>query len=202
KKEEFFELNDKFVYYMLNTRLASLVELLVTTYPKFTSYDDILQIARIGLLKAYNTFDETRGYKWATYLSTCISNEVLLHNRKLYTDRKRFNPISLDVPISGVDNGKPSKSTLDDLGYNSYVPIEFEDLEYAEFHQLTLAKLDKTLNKSERKVLYTLRDLRNRNEKMTQVELAEYLGMSQSYVSRVLVKLKARTKKIMQQIVQ
>ncbi|MDD2212116.1 MAG: RNA polymerase sporulation sigma factor SigK [Clostridia bacterium] len=139
--------------------------------------DDIISIGTIGLIKAINTFDSTKGTKLATYAARCIENEVLMHLR---ATKKNKGEVSLYDPI-GVDKEGNEITLIDVLGTHPDVVPDLVQTN-VEFQQ-TLEKI-KFLSKRERKVLEMRFGLINGFRK-TQREIAKMLGISRSYVSRI-----------------
>lgn len=139
--------------------------------------DDIISIGTIGLIKAINTFDSTKGTKLATYAARCIENEILMHLR---ATKKNKGEVSLYDPI-GIDKEGNEITLIDILGTHPDVVPDLVQTN-VEFQQ-TLAKI-KHLSKRERKVLEMRFGLLNGFRK-TQREIAKMLGISRSYVSRI-----------------
>ena len=139
--------------------------------------EDLISIGTIGLIKAVNTFDPDKKIKLATYASRCIENEILMHIRKTANQK---GEVSLDEPINTDWDGNELLlsdilGTDGDLIYNS---IE-EEME----KRLLFAAMGK-LTKREKIIMESRFGLGGREE-MTQKEVAELLGISQSYISRL-----------------
>lgn len=142
-----------------------------------TNIEDLISIGTIGLIKAVNTFRADRNIKLATYASRCIENEILMYLRK-YSNLK--NEVSIDEPLN-VDWDGNELLLSDVLGSDSNeisITIESE----AEKKQLNL--LVDNLNDRERTIMQ-LRFGLNGREEMTQKDVADMLGISQSYISRL-----------------
>ena len=142
-----------------------------------TNIEDLISIGTIGLIKAVNTFRADKNIKLATYASRCIENEILMHLRK-YSNIK--NEVSIDEPLN-VDWDGNELLLSDVLGSDSNeisITIESE----AEKKQLNL--LVDNLNDRERTIMQ-LRFGLNGREEMTQKDVADMLGISQSYISRL-----------------
>ncbi len=149
--------------------------------------DDLISIGTIGLIKAVNSFRVDKNIKLATYASRCIENEILMYLRR--TSKLRTE-ISFDEPLNTDFDG--NELLLSDvLGLSAetvYGELEGE----AERQQLKDA-LDK-LTERERKIMYLRFGLFG-GEEMTQKDVADLLGISQSYISRLEKKIIGRLKK-------
>ena len=149
--------------------------------------DDLISIGTIGLIKAVNSFRVDKNIKLATYASRCIENEILMYLRR--TSKLRTE-ISFDEPLNTDFDG--NELLLSDvLGLSAetvYGELEGE----AEREQLKDA-LEK-LTERERKIMYLRFGLFG-GEEMTQKDVADLLGISQSYISRLEKKIIARLKK-------
>jgi len=139
--------------------------------------DDIISIGTIGLIKAINTFDMSKGTKLATYAARCIENEILMHLR---ATKKNKGEVSLYDPI-GMDKEGNEITLIDVLGTDPDIVPEMVQKNVG-FEQM-LAQI-KYLGKRERKVLELRFGLLNGIRK-TQREIAKMLGISRSYVSRI-----------------
>ncbi len=143
--------------------------------------EDLISIGTIGLIKAINTFDNTKGARLATYAAKCVENEILMHIR---SRKKVKQEISLNDPI-GVDKDG-NEITLEDIlgGDSDEVPDEVELILLGE----KLKRVIKKLKPRERKVLLMRYGLEGK-KKYTQREIAGELGISRSYVSRIEKKI-------------
>lgn len=149
--------------------------------------EDLISIGTIGLIKAVNTFKAEKNIKLATYASKCIENEILMHLRRI---GKAKTEISLDEPLN-IDWDGNELLLSDILGTEE--DVVFKDME----NEVDLNLLNdsiKKLNKRE----YTIMKLRfglNNSKSFTQKEVADMLGISQSYISRLEKKILNRLKK-------
>ncbi|NPV27381.1 MAG: RNA polymerase sporulation sigma factor SigK [Firmicutes bacterium] len=139
--------------------------------------DDLISIGTIGLIKAINTYDQSKGTKLATYAARCIENEILMHLRTL---KKSRGEVSLYDPI-GMDKEGNEITLIDVLGTEAEVVSEVVE---AQFEERSLMDKVKRLNSRERNVLELRYGLFNGLRK-TQREIAKMLGISRSYVSRI-----------------
>ena len=149
--------------------------------------EDLISIGTIGLIKGINTYRRDRNIKLATYASRCIENEILMHIRKISSQKAE---ISLDEPINMDCDG--NELVLSDiLGTDENVVTG--KLEEAVDLQLLHQALDH-LPQREREIVnmrYGLEGLQER----TQKEVAEYMGISQSYISRLEKKIMQKLRK-------
>ena len=149
--------------------------------------EDLISIGTIGLIKAVNSFDPQKKIKLATFASRCIENEILMYLRKSIRIKTE---VSLDEPLN-VD-GEGNELLLGDvLGTDN--DLIFKNLETTVEKQL-LGEGLKKLSARERKIV----DLRfglDGGEERTQKEVADLLGISQSYISRLEKKIMLRLKK-------
>ncbi len=141
------------------------------------SIEDLISIGTIGLIKAVNTFRSDRNIKLATYASRCIENEILMHLRK--TSRQKLE-VSLDEPLN-VDWDGNELLLSDVLGTDgSDVDRELEDAVDRELLRAALSKL----TERDKKIVELRFGLNGRRE-CTQKQVADILGISQSYISRL-----------------
>ena len=153
--------------------------------------EDLISIGTIGLIKAVSTFKVDKNIKLATYSSRCIENEILMHIRKVSNQKTE---ISLDEPINTDWDG--NELLLSDIlgtdGESVVRPME-EDAE----RQLLLEALER-LPAREKEIVTMRYGLGGKSEK-TQKEVADLMGISQSYISRlekrIIFKLKKQIEK-------
>ncbi|KYO66690.1 RNA polymerase sigma-35 factor [Thermovenabulum gondwanense] len=149
--------------------------------------EDLISIGTIGLIKAINTYDPTKRIKLATYASKCIENEILMYLRR---NNKNTVEVSIDEPLNTDWDG--NELLLSDIlgtdGEIIYKSIE-EDVE-KELLGIALKKLPKR----ERSIMELRYGLNGGKEK-TQKEVAEILGISQSYISRLEKRIIKRLKR-------
>lgn len=149
--------------------------------------EDLISIGTIGLIKAVGTYNPSKNIKLATYASRCIENEILMYLRKI-TGQK--SEVSFDEPLNTDWDG--NELLLSDiLGTESDVvmqPIE------ADVDRKLLWDAVATLSERERTII-TLRFGLNGRREQTQKEVADMLGISQSYISRLEKRIIARLKK-------
>ena len=156
-----------------------------------TGYDieDLVSIGSIGLIKGINTYKIDKNIKLATYASRCISNEILMFLRK---NKRRKGEISLEDSLNYDAEGN-------ELHLEDILGTE-PDIVHKEFeHSLDLEVLAEEVKKLEGrdKEIMTLRYGLNNTEEFTQKEVAEMLGISQSYISRIEKKVIKKLKQLM-----
>lgn len=149
--------------------------------------DDLISIGTIGLIKAINSFKTDKNIKLATYASRCIENEILMYLRR--TARLK-SEISFDEPLNTDFEG--NELLLSDVLGTSAESVYGDVEANAEKEQLKEAL--KKLNERERKIMF-LRFGLGGGEEMTQKDVADMLGISQSYISRLEKKIILRLKK-------
>ena len=151
--------------------------------------EDLISIGTIGLIKAINTFDPDKNIKLATYASRCIENEILMYLRR---NNKTKLEVSIDEPLN-VDWDGNELLLSDILGTDE--DIIYRDLEDETERKLLNAAIDR-LNPREQKIVKLRFGLgREQEDEMTQKEVADLLGISQSYISRLEKKIMKRLKK-------
>lgn len=139
--------------------------------------EDLISIGTIGLIKSINTFCPEKNIKLATYASRCIENEILMYLRK---NANRRSEISIDEPLN-VDWDGNELLLSDILGTEN--DIIYKDLEEEVDKKLLRSALE-TLAPREKQIM-VLRFGLDRNRAKTQKEVADMLGISQSYISRL-----------------
>lgn len=155
------------------------------------SLEDLASIGSIGLIKAINTFNIDKNIKLATYASRCIENEILMFLRKIHNQRTE---ISLNEPLNTDWDG--NELLLSDI-LGTDADEVYKNIEDAVDKELLLTSVKK-LSDREQEILNLRFGLSGYDEK-TQKEVADMLGISQSYISRlekrIIEKLKKEIKK-------
>ncbi len=154
--------------------------------------EDLVSIGTIGLIKAVNTFDPTKRIKLATYASRCIENEILMHLRR---NSKTRSEVSFDEPLN-VDMDGNELLLSDVMGTD--VDIIYKELEEEVDKKLLLCAMAK-LSAREKRIMDLRFGLKDGEEK-TQKEVADYLGISQSYISRLEKRIIKRLRKEIQRM--
>lgn len=151
--------------------------------------EDLISIGTIGLIKAINTYNPDKKIKLATYASRCIENEILMHLRR--TNKIRLE-VSFDEPLN-VDWDGNELLLSDILGTDE--DVIYRDLEMEVEYRL-LRRAIAGLSDRERVIIQLRFGLGNREGKeKTQKEVADMLGISQSYISRLEKKIIGRLRK-------
>ena len=149
--------------------------------------EDLISIGTIGLIKAINTFNPSKNIKLATYASRCIENEILMYLRR---NNRVKTEISIDEPLN-IDWDGNELLLSDILGTeNDLIHRSLED----EVDKELLSTAMKKLSMREKKIMELRFGLTNGVEK-TQKEVADMLGISQSYISRLEKRIISRLKK-------
>lgn len=161
------------------------LRLVVYTAQKFdntnVAIEDLISIGTIGLIKAVESFDNSKNIKLATYASRCIENEILMHLRKVAKQRQEvslYEPLNTDsegneLCISDVLSGEP-----DEVSKNLDKQDEVANLTY----------VLENLSQKEKEIMYMRYGFGGKTE-MTQKQVADYFDISQSYISRIEKKI-------------
>ena len=149
--------------------------------------DDLVSVGTIGLIKAVNSFDANKNIKLATYASRCIENEILMHLRRTV---KLKSEVSFEEPLNTDWEGN-ELMLCDVMGTDG--DIVYKKIENSVENELLGIALTK-LNDKERQIMKLRYGLSGQEEK-TQKEVADMLGISQSYISRLEKKIISRLQK-------
>ena len=153
--------------------------------------EDLISIGTIGLIKAIHSYNPDKSIKLATYASRCIENEILMYLRR---NSKTKAEVSIDEPLN-VDWDGNELLLSDILGTDE--DVIYKDIEN-QAERLMLGKAMEKLSDRERLKVNLRYGLTSPDEReMTQKEVADYLGISQSYISRLEKKIIRRLKKEM-----
>ena len=151
--------------------------------------EDLISIGTIGLIKAINTLNPEKNIKLATYASRCIENEILMYLRR---NNKTRMEVSIDEPLN-VDWDGNELLLSDILGTDE--DVIYRDLEDETEKQLLLSAISR-LTPREQQIVELRYGLQNEEgTEMTQKEVADLMGISQSYISRLEKKIMKRLKK-------
>ncbi len=153
--------------------------------------DDLISIGTIGLIKSINTFNPSKNIKLATYASRCIENEILMYLRR---NNKTRLEVSIDEPLN-VDWDGNELLLSDILGTDE--DVIYRDMEHEVERNLLMGAINK-LSDREKTIIKLRFGLGSQDGvEMTQKEVAGYLGISQSYISRLEKKIMRQLKKEM-----
>ena len=156
--------------------------------------EDLISIGTIGLIKGIHTFNPDKNIKLATYASRCIENEILMHLRR--TNKLKLE-VSFDEPLN-VDWDGNELLLSDILGTEE--DVIYRDLETEADIALLRKAMDK-LSEREREIIELRYGYNRKSDKeMTQKEVADLLGISQSYISRLEKKIMLRLRREIQRI--
>lgn len=172
---------------LVNHNMRLVAHIIKKYYSNYSDQEDIISIGTIGLIKAINTFDYTRSTKLATYASRCIENEIFMHFR---SRKKNEREISMNEPIDIDSEGNPL--TFTDIIFSD--ETVYDDVELKMQTEKLYKCIEKIKDPRERRIIimrYGLYD----TEAYTQREIAQKLGISRSYVSRIEKKCIDRLKK-------
>ncbi len=180
----------------INTLIVHNLRLVVYIAKKFENtgvpVDDLTSIGTMGLIKAVKSFVPSRNIKFATYASRCVENEILMYLRKR---SNRNIDLSMDEALSTDSDG--NELNLIDVLFTDENDIS-KNIELESDKKIIWKSLE-TLNKREREIMIMRFGLLGNKEK-TQKEVADIIGISQSYISRlekrILKKLKKEIEKI------
>ena len=151
--------------------------------------EDLISIGTIGLIKAINSYDRDKNIKLATYASRCIENEILMYLRR---NNKTRLEVSIDEPLN-VDWDGNELLLSDILGTDE--DVIYRDIE-TEVEKKLLNKAIEHLSGRERTIIELRFGINSKNDnELTQKEVADLLGISQSYISRLEKKIMKRLKK-------
>lgn len=150
--------------------------------------EDLVSIGTLGLIKAVKTYRLDKNIKLATYASRCIENEILMDLRK---NKKRRSEISLEDSLSYDSEGNELR--LEDI-LGTEDDIVTKNIEQEQEKKLLIKEIN-DLNERDRKIMIMRYGLFNTKE-VTQKDVAEMLGISQSYISRIEKKVIKRLKEV------
>lgn len=155
--------------------------------------EDLISVGTIGLIKAVNSFNSDKNIKLATYASRCIENEILMYLRKMSKIRSE---VSFDEPLNTDWEGNVLLLS-DILGTDA--DVIYKDIESSVEKDMLKQSFMK-LNERERTIMELRFGLMGKEER-TQKEIADMMGISQSYISRLEKKILSRLKKEMAKLV-
>lgn len=162
---------------LIERNLRLVAHIMKKYYAKGGDQEDLISIGTIGLIKGVTTFDESKGTRLATYAARCVENEILMYFR---SQKKSSGDVSLSEYIETGTDGA-ALSLMDVVSEDGDL---LEDMGDRQAAGELLHCMQNNLTKQERQVL-SLRYGLNGNPPMRQREVAEKLGISRSYISRI-----------------
>jgi RNA polymerase sporulation-specific sigma factor len=172
---------------LVNHNMRLVAHIIKKYYSNYSDQDDLISIGTIGLIKGINSFCSDKGVRLATYCSRCIENEILMHFRSL---KKTAQDVSMNDPIETDSEGNPL--TLADIISTEDTIVD--DIYDKTGHQL-VRKLVNDIKNTRDKTVIILRYGMDGKEPLTQQEVANLLGISRSYVSRIETRILADMRK-------
>ena len=174
---------------LIERNLRLVAHIMKKYYAADSDQEDLISIGTIGLIKAINTFNPEKNIKLATYASRCIENEILMYLRR---NNKTKLEVSIDEPLN-VDWDGNELLLSDILGTDE--DVIYRDIE-TDVERTLLKKAIAKLSGRERMIIELRFGLNTvSGEEKTQKEVADMLGISQSYISRLEKKIMGRLKK-------
>jgi RNA polymerase sporulation-specific sigma factor len=186
---EKFKLGDGVAKTELIMRNLRLVVHILKKFSLKENQDDIISIGSIGLIKAIESFDFTKGNRLASYAARCIENEILMYIR---STRRTKCEVYLEEPI-GVDKNGNQVDLLDVLGTD--INLVHDEVE-SKIFAIRVSELIESILTDREKIIIKFRYGLNGDPK-TQYEIADLLGISRSYVSRIEKKVLKKLRKEM-----
>lgn len=162
---------------LIEHNLRLVAHIIKKYYGNSAEQDDLISIGTIGLIKAVSTFNYEKGARFATYASRCIENEILMYFRN---KKKYAQDVSFTEPIDSDKDGN-TLSLIDIMADERSVAEDIEDkLRNEKLYKV----IDGALSEREKEIVYLRYGLDGRRA-YTQREVANHLGISRSYVSRI-----------------
>ncbi len=174
---------------LIEHNLRLVVHIIKKYYSNYSDQEDLISIGTIGLIKGINSFKPEKGARLATYASRCIENEILMHFR---CAKKTAQDVSMNEPIETDSEGNPL--TLADLICTEDTIVD--DIQ-DKANRIKVRKAVNAIKNEREKTIITLRYGLDNDEPLTQQEVADLLGISRSYVSRIESRVLSDLRKIM-----
>ncbi|MBR3767892.1 MAG: RNA polymerase sporulation sigma factor SigK [Clostridia bacterium] len=172
---------------LIKHNLRLVAHIIKKYYSQDAENEELISVGTVGLIKAINTFDHTKGVRLATYASRCIENEILMYFRN---QKKSSLDISLDEPIETDAEGNPL-TLIDIISMDDTI---VDDITLKNNIKLLIKFINEIQNERERKLIIIRYGL-DGNEPKTQSQIASMYGISRSYVSRLETKILKKLRK-------
>ena len=172
---------------LIEHNLRLVVHIIKKYYANNSDQDDLISIGTIGLIKGINSFRPDKIVRLATYASRCIENEILMYFRAA---KKTAQDVSMNEPIETDSEGNPL--TLADIISTDDTIVD--DLQ-EKTNRIRVRKLVENIKNKRDKTIIIMRYGLDNSEPMTQQEVADFLGISRSYVSRIETRVLAEMRK-------
>ena len=174
---------------LIERNLRLVTHIIKKYYTQADNQEDLISIGTIGLIKGINSFNIEKGARLSTYVSRCIDNEILMHLRK---NKKIKTEVSFDSSLSY--DGEGNELHLEDV-LGTDPDIVSREIEEESDKKLMLKEIEK-LKPRDRDIIVLRYGLLG-NDELTQKEVAEKLGISQSYISRIEKKVIKRLRSLL-----
>ncbi|MBE6827620.1 MAG: RNA polymerase sporulation sigma factor SigK [Ruminococcaceae bacterium] len=162
---------------LIEHNLRLVVHIIKKYYSNYSDQDDLISIGTIGLIKAVNSFDNSKGTRLATYAARCVENEILMYFRN---QKKSAQDISMNDPIDFDAQGNPL--TLADILYTD--DTVFDDIDKRMKVEKLRQYISEMKDEREKQIIIRRYGLDGRCP-LTQREIAKQMNISRSYVSRL-----------------
>ena len=172
---------------LIEHNLRLVVHIIKKYYANNSDQDDLISIGTIGLIKGINSFRPDKNVRLATYCSRCIENEILMHFRSV---KKTAQDISMNEPIETDSEGNPL-TLADIISTEDTIVDDLQD----KANIIRVRKLVENIKNKRDKAIIVMRYGLDNSEPMTQQEVADFLGISRSYVSRIETRVLAEMRK-------
>ena len=172
---------------LIEHNLRLVVHIIKKYYANSSDQDDLISIGTIGLIKGINSFRPDKNVRLATYCSRCIENEILMHFRSV---KKTAQDISMNEPIETDSEGNPL-TLADIISTEDTIVDDLQD----KANIIRVRKLVENIKNKRDKAIIVMRYGLDNSEPMTQQEVADFLGISRSYVSRIETRVLAEMRK-------
>lgn len=168
----------------------NLIYMVLKRYNLYNELDEYYDVGMIGLVKGANNFDESKGYKPSTYLTTCITNEILYYKRKKLMQKRGSGMQNVSI-YTQINNDGKELYLLDVIPSNESIEENIIKKEKIELIYKEIFKL----NDRDKFIICSNYGLLG-YKKLTQAQMSEKINISQTQISRIIRKFAERCKKI------